>query len=311
MASASESCRVPSSTCYALSDARCDAEAFADSVSADILYVIIENSPTALVLTWRRTCRAFFRAAAATLRLRYEKVVRPFVTSIPALDELLRRHGAIISGSVALQFFLYHETWEPADMDIYVSTHKFKDFIDDAISTDGLNFKPDGSLIPSGVSAQPRRWPIREIRRFVTQTNRRVDVVRSTTGTAVTPLNGFWSTLMQNFITPDGAACGYPDATLERRGVISQDHYQTDSIRSAIIKYEARGYTLVQDEWRVEFQPSYIRHQHYFGDRNAVVVDFRRAPYDPQPSLPIHPTRRSWFPTRPYPPRRVSGGPIR
>ncbi|KAI0708386.1 hypothetical protein C8Q76DRAFT_583424, partial [Earliella scabrosa] len=131
---------------------------------------------------------------------------------------LLTKHEAIISGSVALQFFLEDEKWIPGDLDIYVPDTTFPDFINAVEDPCGLNFtrrppETDGSHV-NGENG------IRVVRCYTSATGRKVDVIRSIVHSPVTPLRHFWSTLVTNFIFPDGCACGFPHATMSRRGLI-------------------------------------------------------------------------------------------
>ena len=71
-------------------------------------------------------------------------MIYPFVNDVSKLNRLLRQHGAVISGSVALRFFLPEETWDPEDMDIYVPDCTFDRFFTAITDPSGLNFK----LIP-------------------------------------------------------------------------------------------------------------------------------------------------------------------
>ncbi|KAI0698756.1 hypothetical protein C8Q76DRAFT_589110, partial [Earliella scabrosa] len=125
---------------------------------------------------------------------------------------------AVISGSVALQFFLDDATWAPRDMDIYVPDHKWNEFIRAlkrlgfrSALQDTFDFTPSGHVAING---------IKELRRFSSPTGRAVDVIRSYFRNPLPPLYYFWSTLLVNFIGPGGCVCAYPALTLQRRGVL-------------------------------------------------------------------------------------------
>ncbi len=57
-----------------------------------------------------------------------------------ALDVLLVRYGAVISGSVALQYFLPETKWTAHDLDIYVPESTFDDFVSAVVDQRGLRF---------------------------------------------------------------------------------------------------------------------------------------------------------------------------
>ncbi|KAI0698764.1 hypothetical protein C8Q76DRAFT_592175, partial [Earliella scabrosa] len=132
---------------------------------------------------------------------------------------LLRAYGAVISGSLALRFFLTQDTWEIGDMDVYVPDHKYEDFIAAITNPDGLAFRPQPPR-------SDRRGPsssgtgIKEVRRYTTPSMQEVDVIRSPTRNAIVALHAFWSTLVMNFIAPDACCCAFPRGTLSRRGLL-------------------------------------------------------------------------------------------
>lgn len=106
--------------------------------------MIVQQSDFKLLAKWRAVSRFTYTAAAALFRSRYEERVHYFVDDIPLFDAVIRTHGAIISGSVALRFFLPEETWPAEDMDVYVPDIAFDHFITVISDPSGLNFK----LIP-------------------------------------------------------------------------------------------------------------------------------------------------------------------
>ncbi|KAI0706595.1 hypothetical protein C8Q76DRAFT_600744, partial [Earliella scabrosa] len=136
---------------------------------------------------------------------------------------LLREAEGIISGSLALRFFLEDEGWEPRDMDIYIPEHKFDTFIKRVTDPALLGFTEsppasgDGEAVTSGEIGHNG---IRAVQRYHTRTGRPVDIVQSLARTPVLPLQSFWSTLVSNFLTPDACICGFPSPTMNRRGLV-------------------------------------------------------------------------------------------
>ncbi|KAI0722571.1 hypothetical protein C8Q76DRAFT_578456, partial [Earliella scabrosa] len=134
---------------------------------------------------------------------------------------LMRSCGAVVSGSAALRFFLQNATWEPRDLDIYVPEDTFRDFVDGVTSSSSLMFHQlSGAVSSWSPSPEEVANGIREVLTFETRTGRRVDVIRSPTDSPIIPLNFYWTTLVMNFIVPDGYFCGYPLDTLAGRGVV-------------------------------------------------------------------------------------------
>lgn len=228
----------------------------------------------------------------------------PFVSDISRLDGILRATGAIISGSVALHFLLDDQDWHPRDLDIYVADHQYDDFVELATHQNGLRFVPEpytplfaeNAGVPSGYGI----LGIKEVRRFRTPTRRLVDVVRSPTQNPVTPLHAFWSTVVMNFLTPDGCGCAYPAGTLRRQGFLKSG-LLTPRDELALNKYNARGFLTTSDPW-VD-RPDTIEHllSTVFGDADAGVLYFRPEVSMECPDLPVYHTSDGWRIRSPYP----------
>ena len=95
----------------------------------DVIVLIIHQCDMLDLLRWRRTSRAYFAVVSTVLKNRFNAAVFPFVRDTARFNALLTKHEAIISGSVALQFFLEDEKWVPGDLDVYVPDTTFPDFI--------------------------------------------------------------------------------------------------------------------------------------------------------------------------------------
>ncbi|KAI0688617.1 hypothetical protein C8T65DRAFT_520797, partial [Cerioporus squamosus] len=149
---------------------------------------------------------------------------------------LLMRHGGVVSGSVALRYFLPRTLWEPNDIDIYVPESHFEDFVRAATDPRQLNFtlfphhrpwqtldsrESTASVDASDDSFKPSTHVgIREVRQFYTTTDRRVDVISVPSNNPVVALKHFWSSLVTNFLRPNMASCGFPLTTLDGVGVL-------------------------------------------------------------------------------------------
>lgn len=191
--------------------------------------------------------------------------------------------------------------WSPGDLDLYVPDHCFDNFVAALTDPSGLNFTLSNDTPSRRKPTSPLSGRlVKQLNRYTTPTRLHVDVIRSPQHSPVTPLQGFWSTLVMNFLTPHGIACAFPDATMTGQAFVksgplsSRDHL-------AISKYIDRGFTIARDVWwsdEPDFDPGLLR---YFGDQRTLVIDFRANVEDRQPSFPIVPTRKGWFITRPFP----------
>lgn len=56
------------------------------------------------LVTWGAFCQAF--VVGALMRCRYKAHIGPYVSGIPLFNSIMWKHGAIISGSTALLFFM-------------------------------------------------------------------------------------------------------------------------------------------------------------------------------------------------------------
>ena len=270
-------------------------------MSNDILVQFIEAADIIALTSWRQTCRAFYTVVATVLRRRYIACITPFVADTDYFNGLLRACGAVISGSVALQFVLQNESWVPRDLDIYVPDRMFDTFISVAKRESRMRLKLLPASIPfRRLSGRGGSNGIREVYRFETSSGREVDVIRSAVNSPVTPLNCFWSTLVINFITPDGCACGFPERTLAHKGLLKSNP-TTDRDKEAIAKYEGRGFTFISNAGsKTVYDPS-SWDPGYFGDTSAIVLPYRLRLSDGLEPFPITRMRRGWQFIRPFP----------
>ncbi|KAI0713791.1 hypothetical protein C8Q76DRAFT_586439, partial [Earliella scabrosa] len=134
---------------------------------------------------------------------------------------ILRACGGVISGSVALQYFLPDEQWIPGDMDVYLPDRMFDTFLSVIVRDPRIQFVPiPNSLPPRKRSSERGVNGIKDVVRFQTKDRREVDVIRSAANNPCLPLTSFWSTLLINFLTPDGCVCGFPSPTFVRTGAL-------------------------------------------------------------------------------------------
>ena len=223
---------------------------------------------------------------------------------VTAFSDALRRHGAVISGSMALYYFIPCSTWYPNDMDIYVSYDEFPAFVNALENDPVLQFRP---VSPTGGGTVPPSFSldIAEIRKLSTPSHRIVDVIRSRRSTPVSPLVQFWTSMLVNFLTPDACVATFPRMLFKGRGYVKEFGM---SVRDtdAMNKYTARDFrpgekfSFVPELWGTWKDPSYWQ-KDYFSDGRALVVDFRRRVQDSMPSIPIRPSHDGWKLLVPFP----------
>ncbi len=298
-----------------------------DSLTLDILVTLVEHSEFRLLASWRGTCKNLHRAVASHLRSRYVRCLRPFLTDLALFDELLIRHGAIVSGSVALQFFLPRSTWQPGDLDIYVPESQFDAFINAVTARRGLDFtlfphrRPWDTVSSRETTVSPDDRPsddglpslalddspddesdltddfhvpsshngIREVRQFYTPTDRRVDIISVPSTNPVRGLKQFWASLVMNFIRPDLCVCGFPATTLEGVGILKPILTARDM--KAAEKYVGRGFILADNP---VLHPDAYWDTPFFGARNALVTSFGPNVAAKRSASPLVRTDRGW-----------------
>ena len=230
--------------------------------------------------------------------------MKPFVSNIDAFSDALRRHGAVISGSAALYYFVPCNTWRPNDMDLYVSYDQFPAFVNALENDPALQFQPlppaAGYTPPTSISLD-----IAEIKKMTTPSQRVVDVIRSRRSTPISPLVQFWTSLLVNFITPDACVSTFPRMVFKGRGYV-KEFGMTNRDQEAMRKYMARDFrpgekfAFVPELWGTWKDPSYWQRD-YFSDDRALVIDFRRRVQDSMPCLPIRPSSDGWKLIVPFP----------
>ena len=136
------------------------------------------------------TSRSQFTIANSILRNRFHQLVKPFVCDTAAFSRALRTHGAVISGSLALHYFLDCDGWYPNNMDIYVSYDEYPAFLCTVETDPSIRFVDSTRTFTSSLSASDA-LDIVEVRRFATPSGRSVDVIRSRRANPVSPLVGF------------------------------------------------------------------------------------------------------------------------
>ena len=250
------------------------------------------------------TSRSQFAIANAVLRDRFRHLVKPFVCDVAAFSGALREHGAVISGSLALYFFVHGDGWYPNDMDIYVSYEEYPAFLRTMESHPSIRFVASPRTPASSIRSSDS-LDIAEVRKYTTPTNRSVDVIRSRRANPVSPLVSFWTSLLVNFIASDCFASAFPRMVFNGKGYIKEVGMNARD-EAALRKYTSRRFqgteyfAFVPELWGTWMDPLYWQ-KDYFSDSQALVVDLRAKVHYPVSSMPVALASDGWKLVLPFP----------
>ena len=271
------------------------------SFADDIVWIILGLCDLRTILQCRMTSRSCFMLANSVLRDRFRGLVRPFFSDVTAFSDLLRKHGAVISGSLALYYLVPSEHWFPNDMDIYVSYEEFPRFIHVVDTHPSVLF----IRTPQSTVSTSDSLDIAEVRRYLTPSNRAVDVIRSRRSNPAFPLPAFWTSLLVNYVTPDSIFSAFPRMVFNGKGYI-KEFGMTSRDEAAMLKYKARkfrgdeSFSFAPELWGTWMDPFYWQ-KDFLSDRKALVVDLRRRACDPITPMPIIPIPGGWKLVFPFP----------
>ncbi|KAI1786949.1 hypothetical protein LXA43DRAFT_896998 [Ganoderma leucocontextum] len=179
-----------------------------------------------------------------------------FVSDVPRLFDLMDRTGTVFSGS-AVVAALYHTYWRAHDLDVYCAADSFQSIVDLFIDFEGYELaNPPRHLLPAGNEEYQRGSGIKtgyDDHPHILQVavlkkgGLKVDIIQSASASSLEPVACFWTTLVQNFLSPNIICIAYP--ALNDRGLsllapcqlVSMQLPSTETV-GRIRKYEDRGY---------------------------------------------------------------------
>src|SRR6267154_1961444 len=171
---------------------------------------------------------------------------------------MLKSQKAVISGSIVLYPMIStnfsgtnsnSDHWLPSDMDIYMNNTR-SPLIDYMIQIEG--FKLCGEKIRGRDEQYIAPCGIHRVHCLHKQ-NLSVDVITSTSQSAIMPILHFHSTVVMNWISQDGIFSAYPKLTCSHHGLINPLSFTQNQFvpalpaagaRSALKKYFKRGFDI-------------------------------------------------------------------
>lgn len=276
--------------------------------------MIVSFCDVQTVFQLRMVSKQHFDVANSVLRKRFNDLICPFVPQVDLFNDILLTHGAVISGSLALYFFVPCTRWYPSDMDVFVPHSQFAAFTHVLETNPALRLvpytKPITDLWDLYVPWNPSdSLEIIDVRRYTTPTGRYIDAMQSRRDTPLSPLVECWTSLLTNFVSPNGCGSACPKPMFEGIGY-SQDSLLTSRDRNYMLTYMTREFVKGQnfsfhpDDWGTWRDISYWKkREDYFCDSTGLVVDFSMRIDDQESSslLPVEPLPDGWKLSIPFP----------
>lgn len=218
------------------------------------------------------------RALARTTFLnRLEMVLRQITVHPHALRAVMRDTGTIITGSTPLSFF--HDSdnhWMPHDIDFISPYDTFPQMRHFILHNLGGLETYHRTLDSADTSAHYKENPAVCERSVFAVGGTIVDLLRSRTPTALSPIASFDLTLVMNYISADEFCIAYPWLLDSEATIIAPRRHSA----SRVEKYRGRGYVVGSNlQWAEEHDANVSmghcpRQLRYFGDEQCFYFAF-------------------------------------
>lgn len=249
----------------------------------DLLQEMLPFLNVPSLLAFAKLSPVYDRWVITHLDVSLDNALRTFVNDPRAFRSLMRLLGAVLSGSFALSFLARDDSckFTPNDLDLYLPRKYVRRFALYLVEVEGY------ALL------EKRKAPYGMAHHIVIALGKgssRIELIPSTSESALLPIANFWSTHVMNYISADTFCVAYPELTFNNRGVLSPvrliDLRHTSShIITLIQKYAARGFDIRTRRyaWDEAWPPSPCtsdascpRQRRFFGDRFCVTGTLSR-----------------------------------
>ncbi|KAL1685157.1 hypothetical protein GGG16DRAFT_106526 [Schizophyllum commune] len=242
------------------------------------------------LINYSRVCKDSNRAVSSYARTAYQlhRTLLPFMDHDGAdrLRRLMRSTGAIISGSVAIQFFT-REPMYPCDLDLYSDRFRAPEIFAFVLSL-GYIYQPrdsQHSVLDRALERAENEEVVRDD--LIYDKESLLDVFSflrpSAPNTAIqvmvvahSPIDAildFHSTIVMNFITHRAAYALYPSNTF---GSMTGICFEDDSAYGAASKYRTRGWNIrcaFKDRALSDLGPEIMCSDRYVGDKYTWTIN--------------------------------------
>ncbi|KAJ3525908.1 hypothetical protein NMY22_g10382 [Coprinellus aureogranulatus] len=175
--------------------------------------------------------------------------------------QAMEKHGALISGSVALAvLFPDEQGFFGNDVDFYLANDKASDFVNEILQMTDYKIVKSNPGSPHGHPEEGpsdksdsedqhcELYPCTFAKRVLWLKNgegRAMNIIETTEDHPFKMVRTFYTTLVMNAITSSGVYCLYPELTLSRIGVVKDTTvYDEDLLQANILKYADRGFDI-------------------------------------------------------------------
>ncbi|KAI0349459.1 hypothetical protein OH77DRAFT_1499553 [Trametes cingulata] len=166
-----------------------------------------------------------------------------YVQDIEGLRAVLRITRSVLSGSTVLHILDIQgsDAWAPQDLDVYSPIDTVRRMVHYLITAEGYRLHQihDSTYQADGAG-------LRQVYSLV-KGSCKIDVIQSTTLSALHPIPFFWGSHLMSYIGADTFCMPYPTLTLQGRGLMNPvaliDHrYAHKRTLDVMAKYRTRGY---------------------------------------------------------------------
>ncbi|KAF7796981.1 hypothetical protein EIP86_008170 [Pleurotus ostreatoroseus] len=228
-----------------------------------------------MLATLAGTSVQFNKLVSRELLLRFETMLRPFMTDLTGFCDCMLDTKTVISGSSAVFFFEGQPAWVPRDLDLYTTFEGFHVIIAYLVAFEGYKVVTKRArLIDDAIFLYTTLSGSVLFHRLERGDGMSIDICASRTDCPLYPIASFWSPLLMNYITPNSFCCAYPEL-LDSKLIFdisspTQEWAQGahDHRRS---KYSDRGYTI---ESLPSDHPALDTHIRFFHDTRSLHITF-------------------------------------
>ncbi|EIW54752.1 uncharacterized protein TRAVEDRAFT_91056, partial [Trametes versicolor FP-101664 SS1] len=183
-------------------------------IPEDVLQEMLPFMNIPSLLAFAKNSPVYERWVITHLDLSLNNALRMFVDDPRGLRSLMRLLGAVISGSFALAFMVRDDNlrFTPNDLDVYLPAQYGRRFAQYLVDVEGYAVVGQTRL-PYGMA--------HEVVLALGKGSSRIEVIPSTSGSALLPIAHFWSSHVKNFISADTFCVAYPEQTFKGRGLLS------------------------------------------------------------------------------------------